>query len=330
MVSQKENNALRYTPSGKCFNVGFMCIAGSVGRGGRNRPEDVRTVQLLLNMHQPQVVGPLVPDGVCGDATIVLIEHFQRGVIGGKDQLGFITPNGEKNSGTTLEALRNGMPPGFVEEKLEAILIHSPATEAARFFAPLLAGMQVAQIDTPLRQAHFLAQIGHESGELRYTEEIASGAAYENRKDLGNTQPGDGKRFKGRGLIQVTGRANYQLFGKAIGIDLLAKPECVATDPRLAVDASTWFWNAHNLNRLADADDIMSITKRINGGTNGLADRKEKLMRAKWFLMEAHPDASIAGLIRAMEAVGLVPTSRKHSHRTHRRKKKHGTPDHRN
>lgn len=302
-----------------------MCIAASVGKGGRNLRDDVRTVQLLLNMHHAQVTGPLVADGVCGAATIALIEQFQQGVIGGKDVAGLVTPdNGAAAHGSTLRALRSSMPPGFIEEKLEGILIHAAAADTARFFAPMLAAMQSASIDTALRQAHFLAQVGHESAELHYTEEIASGAAYEGRKDLGNTQPGDGVRFKGRGLMQLTGRMNYAAFGKFVAQNLLEHPECVATDPRLAVDVATWFWEKHDLNTLADGDDIRAITHRVNGGENGLDDRKAKLARAKWFLMDPHPDPALPGLIQAMEAVAFEPfTHRARKRAKHRKNRRH-------
>ncbi len=137
-----------------------------------------------------------------------------------------------------------------------------------------------------MRRAYFLAQVGHESGELRYTEEIASGDAYEGRRDLGNTEAGDGRRFKGRGLIQLTGRANYRGFGEAIGVDLLSNDNAqrVATDPGLAVEVACWFWQARGLNALADEDDAHAVTRRINGGLNGLADRLRQLDRARFFL----------------------------------------------
>jgi putative chitinase len=144
--------------------------------------------------------------------------------------------------------------------------------------------MQAAGINTPLRMAHFLAQTGHESGDLLYTEELASGQAYEGRADLGNTQPGDGPKFKGRGLIQLTGRANYVAYGQSIGQDLTVDGNWakVATDPSLAVDVACWFWTKHDLNALADNDQLNTITQRINGGLNGLPDRTEHLERAKF------------------------------------------------
>ena len=138
-------------------------------------------------------------------------------------------------------------------------------------------------IDSPKRIVHYLAQVFHESGKLRYVEELASGAQYEGRKDLGNTQKGDGVRFKGRGYIQLTGRANYTKFNECdlCTEDVLKHPEKVAEFPLNQI-ASMWFWQQHGLNELADRDDggligeeiVRQITKRVNGGTNGLSERK--------------------------------------------------------
>lgn len=129
-------------------------------------------------------------------------------------------------------------------------------------------------INTPLRAVHYLAQVFHESTALRYTEEIASGKAYEGREDLGNTQKGDGVKFKGRGFIQITGRANYQAYANSeycVG-DLMKHPEWLSKSPGNQ-KASMWFWKTKGLNELADKDDIRAITKKVNGGYNGLADR---------------------------------------------------------
>lgn len=138
-------------------------------------------------------------------------------------------------------------------------------------------------MESPLRLAHFLAQLIHESRSFRYMEEIASGKAYEGRADLGNTEPGDGVRFKGRGPIQITGRANYRRFGRKIGIDLESNPD-VAAVPSIGLHLALEYWKDRNLNALADADDVLAITKRINGGTNGLADRKAHLAKVKGWL----------------------------------------------
>lgn len=135
-------------------------------------------------------------------------------------------------------------------------------------------------LDNSLRLIHFLAQLAHESGNFRYMEEIASGAAYEGRKDLGNTQAGDGKRFKGRGPIQLTGRANYRKYGQQLGIDFENNPAIVAI-PSVGLLVACKFWSDNGLNELADKDDVVSITKRINGGTNGLSDRQAKLEMIK-------------------------------------------------
>lgn len=140
------------------------------------------------------------------------------------------------------------------------------------YFEPISSAMDKYSINTYLREAAFLAQIAHESAELRYVEEIASGAAYEGRKDLGNTQVGDGVKFKGRSWIQITGRANYEACGKALGIDLIAQPELLET-PQYACEASCWWWKTHGLNELADKSAFITITRRINGGLNGIMSR---------------------------------------------------------
>jgi putative chitinase len=165
----------------------------------------------------------------------------------------------------TVEQLTNIMP--FARAK------------APLFIGPLNSAMVKYEINTPARQASFLSQIGHESGQFRYVRELASGAAYEGRKDLGNTQPGDGVRYKGRGLIQITGRANYATCGAALGLDLIADPELLEL-PQNACDSAAWFWKSRGLNELADNEDQVKITRRINGGLNGIADRLALFGRA--------------------------------------------------
>ncbi|MGX9782208.1 glycoside hydrolase family 19 protein [Janthinobacterium lividum] len=143
---------------------------------------------------------------------------------------------------------------------------------APAFLAPLNAAMLEFGMTTPARQASFLSQVGHESGQLRYVRELASGQAYEGRVELGNTQRGDGVRFRGRGLLQVTGRANYAACGKALGLDLLAQPELLEQTVN-ACRSAGWFWQTRGLNALADAGDQERVTRRINGGVNDLAAR---------------------------------------------------------
>lgn len=137
--------------------------------------------------------------------------------------------------------------------------------------------------ETPLREAAFIAQIAHESGSFRYTQEIASGEAYEGRTDLGNVERGDGVRFKGRGYIQITGRANYKACGEALGLDLIEHPELLETTAN-ACRSAAWFWYMKGLNELADKGDFLAITKRINGGTNGWKERMAFFDRAKQVL----------------------------------------------
>lgn len=135
-------------------------------------------------------------------------------------------------------------------------------------------------IDTPLRQQHFLAQLAHESDHFQTTREYATGKAYEGRKDLGNTQKGDGERYRGRGLIQLTGRANYAAASKALGEPYVDDPNLVERFPAAAI-VSGWFWVTRDLNKHADRDDVRAATKVINGGYNGLDSRTALLKIAK-------------------------------------------------
>jgi putative chitinase len=163
--------------------------------------------------------------------------------------------------------------------RLQAVMPHLPQEKAEAYLEPLNKALAEFDIDTPKRRAAFLAQLAHESGELRYMEEIASGEAYEGRKDLGNTERGDGKRYKGRGPIQLTGRANYRRAGQALGLDLEGNPE-QAAKPEVGFRVAGWFWKMHGLNELADKGDFREITRRINGGYHGLESREKYYRRA--------------------------------------------------
>jgi putative chitinase len=154
------------------------------------------------------------------------------------------------------------------------------ATIIAAIGGILRATLGSYDINTPLRIAHFLAQICTESDGFCTTVEYASGAAYEGRADLGNTEKGDGVLFKGRGLIQLTGRANYQQYGALLGLDLIGNPQ-LAGDPKNSLVLACEFWKQHSLNPPADQDDIMTITRIINGGLNGLDQRRSYLVKAK-------------------------------------------------
>ena len=148
--------------------------------------------------------------------------------------------------------------------------------------------MEIYEIDARLRASAFLAQIAHESGELRFMQELWGPTAAQKRyeppgkkaTELGNTQPGDGKRYKGRGAIQITGRANYKKYGDLLGVDLVGNPDLAAT-PQYAFSTAGLFWKLNGLNELADVQDFIAITKRINGGLNGLAERQKYYEIAK-------------------------------------------------
>lgn len=153
--------------------------------------------------------------------------------------------------------------------------------------------MAEGQIDSAKRISAFLAQLAHESGEYRYMEEIADGSAYEGRTDLGNVYPGDGKRFKGHGPIQITGRANHAACGAALGLDLVNHPELI-TFPEHGTRSAVWFWTSRGLNTLADANWFPEITRRINGGYNGWDDRVAHWLRNREVLgLPAPPEASL-------------------------------------
>ncbi|WP_024682982.1 glycoside hydrolase family 19 protein [Pseudomonas syringae] len=162
------------------------------------------------------------------------------------------------------------------------------ASSRAGVFVPVLnVAMSKYGIVTKLRIAAFLAQVGHESGQLRYVRELGSDVYLEKydtgrlAERLGNTpeDDGDGQFYRGRGLIQITGRANYAECGEALGLDLLQQPELLERPEHAAMSAA-WFWHRAGLNTFADRSDFLTITKRINGGTNGLADRQALYARA--------------------------------------------------
>lgn len=173
--------------------------------------------------------------------------------------------------------------------QLKKITTLASTTRLTHFIVPLNRTFEKFKINTPLRASHFLAQVCHESGEFQFLKELASGEAYDTgqrAKDLGNTpqKDGDGQLYKGRGLIQVTGKYNYRECGKILGYNLVADPQ-ILEHPLYATLSAGWFWNLRNLNTYADKDLAREITKRINGGYNGLSDRLMYLSRAKKVLM---------------------------------------------
>lgn len=160
-----------------------------------------------------------------------------------------------------------------LEQLCEIMRALKPA-RAAQLHPLLTAAMREFEITTRDRQAAFIAQLAHESCEFRFFEELASGAAYEGRSDLGNNEPGDGERFKGRGPIQLTGRRNYAAAGAALKLDLVGHPEWAA-QPSVGFRVAGWFWQSRGLNHIADGGPLTfdAITRRINGGLNGKKQR---------------------------------------------------------
>lgn len=187
------------------------------------------------------------------------------------------------------------------------------------WFPHIAASLSAFQISTPLRQAHFLAQAGHESAGflkveegLNYSEnaltamfgkritaeqaraygrnemhaanqKMIASIIYANRNGNGDVASGDGYRYRGRGLIQITGKANYAALVKQLGADVVANPDLLQGYRFAAMSAAVW-WKNNGLNELADSDDVIRITRIINGGTNGLDDRKSRLSKSKGIL----------------------------------------------
>lgn len=162
------------------------------------------------------------------------------------------------------------------ESQFKAIFPKAPQS----YFLPLSAAMKEFKINTPQRQAAFVAQVAHESGGLKWFKELwgptEAQLKYEGRRALGNLQPGDGKKYRGRGPIQITGRANYDRFGKFLNIDLINNPE-LAEQPIVGFRIAACFWDINGCNELADGNNFTRITRVINGGLNGHPDR------CKWY-----------------------------------------------
>ena len=154
------------------------------------------------------------------------------------------------------------------------------AADAAAIAPRLAEAFACYGIDTPARAAMAVAQWGMESDHFRTCEEYASGSAYENNRGLGNVHPGDGKRYKGRGRIMITGRANYAATAKGLGIDCLDKPELLLKPPYSEL-ASGYWWHTHNCNSFCDKGDFVGLTVKINGGKTGLAERQRMYALAK-------------------------------------------------
>ncbi|MCU0650515.1 MAG: hypothetical protein MUF00_21185 [Gemmatimonadaceae bacterium] len=219
----------------------------------------------------------------CTDDLIDAIRSFQQG-IPGVEADGRLMPQDH-----ALGRLCDALPSDLTADKLCVLMPRGRRDSINRYLGYLKEKMPQAGLLTPLRVAHFLAQVAHECVDLTQMEEGSSGLAYEGSRSLGNTQRGDGPRFKGRGLLQLTGRWNYWAYGRSRlpRIDLTASgnERLVATNPEMAVDAACWYWNTlRKANSAADADDITRVTQLVNGGTNGLEDRRTQLARVKFVM----------------------------------------------
>jgi predicted chitinase len=176
----------------------------------------------------------------------------------------------------------------ITDAELRQIMPNLPEAKRDAYLPFLVKAMVNCGISTPLRAAAFLAQIAHESAELKFMQELWGPTAQQKKydppsdvaKSLGNTQPGDGFRYRGRGPIQITGRANYKKYGDLLGVDLVSNPD-LAAQPKYAFQTAGLFWRMRGLNELADAEDFITITKRINGGLTGLAERERYYEVAK-------------------------------------------------
>lgn len=205
----------------------------------------------------------------------------------------------------------------LTETHLQLIMPNLPPARRKQYFPLLGQVLEIYEIDTALRAAAFLAQLAHESAEFRYMEEIWGPTTAQRRYEppgdlarrLGNTEPGDGRRFKGRGPIQITGRYNYKKYGDLLGLDLVGSPELAAT-PAVAFSIAGLFWKSNGLNALADKDDFVTITRRINGGTNGLAERQRYYARARQVLGLGFTQAPVLAAPRALPVRAAAPVRR--------------------
>ncbi len=257
----------------------FAPVSTSFARRGR-----ILDLQKSLKLHG---FNPGALDGIWGPRTLAALKEFQSshglrrdGILGPKTQRAL---HHVRVASATLAVKPNREIRGIFLPELKQLMPRLSNAKAVAYIPFINSAMVEGDMLTPARQAAFLAQLAHESGELKYMEEIASGADYEGRRSLGNTKPGDGKRFKGRGPLQLTGRANYTAASAAFGIDLINHPE-LAAEPELGFRIATWFWRTKGLNRLADAGKFERITQIINGGKNGRASRNDYYESARRIL----------------------------------------------
>ncbi len=231
----------------------------------------VYELQILLNENGHEII----IDGIVGNQTIGAFNEFKK-----KHQLTHPNEIGEL---TLKYLIENANKQLITSEQLAKIYPYTSSSIIKQFVTPINQTCQKFNITNPPRISAFVAQLGHESGGLQFMEELASGRAYEFRKDLGNIYKGDGVRFKGRGAIQITGRYNYTQISQYLRQDFISNPHLLAQIP-YAILSAGWYWYSRNLNPIADKNTLDSfrlITRKINGGFNGLEDRLNYWSRAK-------------------------------------------------
>lgn len=163
-----------------------------------------------------------------------------------------------------------------------------------------------------MQQAFFLAQAAHETGAFKWLQERASGISYEGREDLGNTIPGDGAKYKGRGLFQITGKFNYKRVSEYFKVDFLNNPELLAT-PEWACKSAGWFWTINNFNRFVSDYNFLEVTYRINGGYTSLSDRMVYLYRAvrQFKMVDAEINILTEAIKKSVDNIFLKPADRR-------------------
>ncbi|MBA3440391.1 MAG: peptidoglycan-binding protein [Pyrinomonadaceae bacterium] len=262
----------------------------------------------------------LKADGIVGDRTLNTARRlgFETPVDAGSGAQVGTSQVGTSQVGTSLQVVNDNV--------LRRIMPNLPAAKRAQYLPHLQGAMKEFSVNNALRTAAFLAQLAHESGEFRWMEEIWGPSDAQRRYEppsslaqrLGNTQTGDGFRFKGRGPIQITGRDNYKRYGDMLRVDLVNNPQLAAT-PEVAFRVACLYWQKNGLNELADHQSFKTITKRINGGFNGLTDRLKYYERASEVLgvtktrtigsEDNGDDSSLPRFTRGLDSAGEITPS---------------------
>jgi putative chitinase len=243
--------------------------------------KDVKRSSVMLIQKQLIDLGLLAPpvDGIAGPLTHAAWAKFKR--MAETISLDLVTDRDLNNLKYFVDIANKYNGDLVTEEELTAVFRRQPTDEQV---ADLNKCLIKNEINTPARIAHFLSQTGHESGGLRWLVEIDPGHRYENRRDLGNIRLGDGVKFKGAGSIMLTGRYNYQAFANYVGDQKVMEGHQYVAK-HYPFSSAGWFWTTRKLNKLCDdGASVAAITRVVNGGSMGLADRLAYYDRAKKML----------------------------------------------